>query len=222
MLILTREGDRRCKLLPSGRALAALVYLKTNDIFAQIAAGFAISVGTAHAYVHGAVALLAARARGLAATLRAADHSSCSTGRSPSATGSATAVLGHRRHGVNLQVITAPDATLVWISPALAGRTHDLTAARRHRIVATCTRLGIPVLADKVYQGVGDGTAMPRRRKSPAKTSASNRDPSTELTPASAGPSREPSPPSRDLAHPPEGPLSPNKLTSIAKAILSL
>jgi hypothetical protein len=66
---------------------------------------------------------------------------------------------------VNLQVVTAPDGTLVWISPALPGRTHHLTAARRHRIIATCIRLGIPVLADRGYQGAGDTVAVPHRRR---------------------------------------------------------
>jgi hypothetical protein len=35
----------------------------------------------------------------------------------------------HRRHGVNVQLVTDPDGWLLWISPALSGRTHDLTAA---------------------------------------------------------------------------------------------
>ncbi|WP_405771975.1 transposase family protein [Actinacidiphila glaucinigra] len=43
----------------------------------------------------------------------------------------------HRRHGVNIQVITHPRGEIVWISHTLPGRTHDLTAARPHRIVAT-------------------------------------------------------------------------------------
>ncbi|MGW6413436.1 transposase family protein [Streptomyces vinaceus] len=70
-----------------------------------------------------------------------------------------------RRHGVNLQVMTAPDGTPVWISPSLAGRTRDLTAARRHRITATCIRPGIPLLTDRGYQGAGDTVAVPHRRK---------------------------------------------------------
>ncbi|MGY4967494.1 transposase family protein [Streptomyces sp. 900105245] len=42
---------------------------------------------------------------------------------------------------------------------------HDLTAARRHRIIATCIRLGLPILADKAYQGAGDIIAVPHRRR---------------------------------------------------------
>ena len=55
----------------------------------------------------------------------------------------------HRRHGVNVQVVTNPAGRLLWISPALPGRTHDLTAARAHRIIRICERLGVPVLADR-------------------------------------------------------------------------
>ncbi|MFD9624164.1 transposase family protein [Streptomyces virginiae] len=61
--------------------------------------------------------------------------------------------------------MTAPDGTLVGISPALPGRTHDLTAARQHRIITTCIRLGIPALADRGCQGAGDIVAVPRRRR---------------------------------------------------------
>ncbi len=62
-----------------------------------------------------------------------------------------------RRHGVNIQAVTDPVGDLIWYSPALPGRTVDITAARAHHIVTICERLRIPVLADKAYVGA-DGT----------------------------------------------------------------
>lgn len=62
-----------------------------------------------------------------------------------------------------MQVITAPDGTLVGISPALASRIHDLTEARRHRMIATGVRLGIALLTDKAYQEAGPQAAVPAR-----------------------------------------------------------
>jgi DDE superfamily endonuclease len=56
---------------------------------------------------------------------------------------------------VNVQVVTDPAGHVLWISPALAGRTHDLTAARTHKIIRICERQGVPVLADRAYQGAG-------------------------------------------------------------------
>ncbi|MFB7294008.1 transposase family protein [Actinacidiphila glaucinigra] len=70
----------------------------------------------------------------------------------------------HRRHGVNLQVITDPQSEIVCISRALLGRTHDLTAARTHRIIATCGRLGLPAGVDLAYLGAGGTFATPTRR----------------------------------------------------------
>lgn len=43
MLIVAREGDQRCKLLPSQSAIVALVYLREPTNLAKIAAGFGIS-----------------------------------------------------------------------------------------------------------------------------------------------------------------------------------
>ncbi|MGW1617241.1 transposase family protein [Streptomyces sp. NPDC002285] len=39
----------------------------------------------------------------------------------------------HKKHGMNVQVITRPDGTPLWFSRATPDRTHDLTAGPRPR-----------------------------------------------------------------------------------------
>lgn len=60
-----------------------------------------------------------------------------------------------RRHGANVPVATDSDGQLLWLSPALPGRSHDLTAADTHRIIRICKRQGVPIPADLAYQSGG-------------------------------------------------------------------
>jgi hypothetical protein len=108
---------------------------------------FGISVGTAHAYIPAVTGLLADRAPGLLKTLREHDPDfvlldgtfvECDRVGDSRADYSAK----QRRHGVNVQVVTDSAGEVLWISPALPGRTHDLTVARTHKIVRICERQG--------------------------------------------------------------------------------
>ncbi|MFE6849111.1 hypothetical protein ACFVFP_42540, partial [Streptomyces sp. NPDC057686] len=76
---------------------------------------------------------------------------------------------------MNLQGHHRPRRQNPLVSQALPGRNHDLTADRRHRIIATCVRLGPPVLANPGYVGAAacfrcsqPATTPPRSRRRPA------------------------------------------------------
>ncbi|MBC6459633.1 transposase family protein [Actinomadura sp. HBU206391] len=160
-------------LNPGRQALLVLVYLRKGDTFAEIAAGFGVSTATAWRYVEETVELLAARSPKLHHALRKAKKE-----------GHAFVVIDgtlipidrvaadrpfysgkHKHHGMNLQVISSPDGTILWVSGALPGSVHDLKAARIWGVLRELEKAGLIVLVDKGYIGAGQHVITPYRGK---------------------------------------------------------
>lgn len=122
---------------------------------------------------------------------------------------------------MNVQVLTDPDGRLLWLSPALPGRTHDLTAARTHRIIRLCERQGVPIVADLAYQGAGPWLTTGIKRRPLRELTTTEKTRNRALAAARA-------PVERGVARLKSWRIfrrsrcSPNRMTSIAKAILTL
>ncbi|MFJ4866780.1 DUF6596 domain-containing protein [Streptomyces sp. NPDC088748] len=154
MLIVIREKDRYKLPLASG-ALAALVYPRKNDTVAQSAFG----ISTDHAQVHSVSAIMAHRTPCPATALKTGDArhvpldgtlAECDRVGDNRVDSSGK----HRRHGVNLQVITAPDRPTSDLASARYGRPRP----QAHRGTPTPHSRNLrptrhPVLADHAYQG---------------------------------------------------------------------
>jgi hypothetical protein len=201
------------KLNPGRQALLVLAYLRKGDTFAELAAGFGIGCATAWRYVTETVALLAARAPKLRRALTGANKA-----------GHAYIVIDgtlipidraaadrpfysgkHRRHGMNLQVISAPDGEILWVSGPLPGAVHDLTAARIWGIIRDLAATSLIVLADK---------GLPRRRRPhphalPGPEQARLAEGSQPRPRPATIPRRTRQRPAQELAHPAQTPLLP-------------
>jgi hypothetical protein len=182
-------GSAWRKLNPGQQALLVLAYLRKGETFADLAAGFGVGTATAWRYVTETVGLLAARSPKLGKALAQANKA-----------GHAYVVIDgtliaidrlaadrpfysgkHRRHGMNLQVIAAPDGEIVWVSGPLPGSVHDLTAARIWGIIRHLAATGLVTLGDKGYQGASDPlAAAPGRPDNWPKRSTSFRTASAE------------------------------------------
>lgn len=67
-------------------------------------------------------------------------------------------------HGGNVQALSAPNGTPLWVSDVEPGSVHDLTAARAQVLGAlywAYSHLDLPSLADNGYDGAGIGVHTP-------------------------------------------------------------
>lgn len=164
-----RTGTRWRRLACGRQALLALAHLRCGHTFAQLAAGFGIGLATAHRYVTEAIEVLAALAPKLEEAMAVAatkafvilDGALLPIDRiaadRPYYSGK------HKRHGMNVQVLTAPFGRVIWASPALPGAVHDIKAARTHGILDALNTANIRCWADKAYQGAGPAVRVPYR-----------------------------------------------------------
>ena len=171
------------KLNPGRQALLVLVHLRKGETFADLAAGFGVGTATAWRYAPETITLLAARAPKLRDALTAARKAGHAFAVIDGALNPIDRVAAdrpfysgkHRKHGMNLQVISSPQGEILWVSGPLPGAVHDLTAARIWGIVRELADAGLIVLADKGYIGAGEHVLTPYRgRNKPASQKAAN------------------------------------------------
>jgi hypothetical protein len=185
-----RKIRSRWRLLdPTTQATLVLAFLRTNLTYAELAAANHISRSTCRRIINEGIDLLAERAIRLSEVVRLAKKAGWEylliDGVNVPTVAFARKLNRrqqhysgkHRRHGVNVQTICAPDGRLLWASAALPGKVNDITAARRHGLPAKIGKL-LGLLADLGYLGLGDvatGFRRPRGGQLTAEQRAANR-----------------------------------------------
>ncbi|WP_428951127.1 transposase family protein [Streptomyces sp. cg35] len=160
-------GTRWRRLSAGRQALLTLAHLRVGHTYAQLAAGFGVGTTTAYRYVAEAVDLLANLAPSLVEAARTAstkafvllDGTLLPIDRiaadRPFYSGK------HKKHGMNVQVLTDPFGRLLWASAALPGAVHDVRAAREHGIINALAQSDVTCWADKGYRGAGGTVRTP-------------------------------------------------------------
>lgn len=158
-----------------------LAYLRKGGTYADLAAGFAVSVATAYRRVNETIDLPAARAAPLEKTLKRAKHAGhpfvivdSTPDPDEPARRRPTLYSGkHPRHGTNIQAVNTSSAAPLWTSGALPGAVHD-TAAAKIWTIHHLRQAGTNALADKGYTGLdAQVIAVPRKdrhKSEPKKT----------------------------------------------------
>jgi len=82
----------------------------------------------------------------------------------------------HKRHGMNIQIVTAPDGELPWVSGGLLGSVHDFRAARIFHLAGRISAAGLFGLGDKGYVGLSPVVVCPfKGRGKPERQKEANR-----------------------------------------------
>ena len=172
------------RLTPGRQALLVLAYLRKNETYSALAAGFAVGVATVCRYVHEALDVLAALAPSLDQALvviarkayTVLDGTLIETDRVRTRPRGADRRFFSgkvHRHAMNVQVIADGRGDLLYTSDALPGASHDITCARTGGLLEALAACPTLVLADKGYHGAPAGICTP--------FVASRRDPGTGL-----------------------------------------
>jgi hypothetical protein len=151
------------KATPAGQALVVLAVLRHDQRLADIGGAQGVSASTVRRWVLEVIGLLAARARRLGRVLRRlaargevvvlVDGTVIRTRRR---TGTANRVNysgKHKHHGLVVLALTDEDGRLLWVSAVLAGKTADITAARRLRIRDRLHEHDLTPAGDKGFHG---------------------------------------------------------------------
>jgi hypothetical protein len=164
------------------QAVFALAWFRDRPDIARLGRGFGISQATAYHYLAEALTVLAARAPSLHQALERArdqglaylvpDGKVVAADRCREKTTSVKGEIIDRwysgkahRFGGNIQALLTPSGVPLWVSDALPGGVHDLTAARAHVLPGLRPHLkDLPVLADTGYDGAGHGIHVPVKR----------------------------------------------------------
>jgi hypothetical protein len=176
----TREGTRAMGTFK--QAVLILRWFLDDTRMRGLARDNAISLSTAYAYRDEGIAVLAARKPSLHNALLAAkaaghthvivDGTLIETDRvsTPGPTKGVDLWWSgkHKRHGGNIQVVSAPDGWPLWTSGVRPGREHDLTAAKADPDlidqIAAWVSDGQLSLADLAYEGEPETFKIPFKK----------------------------------------------------------
>jgi hypothetical protein len=176
----TRRGTR--VLTCFRQAVFVLAWFRDRPDIRRLGQGFGISQATAYRYLAEAIEILAAKAPSLHQALEKAKDQGLAylilDGTIVAADRCAEKAVsrkgreidrwysGKAHHpGGNIQALSAPGGVPLWVSDALPGSTHDLTAAREHVLPQARPYLKeLPLLADSGYEGAGAGVHVPVKK----------------------------------------------------------